>query len=764
MQVTKRNGTNQPVAFDKITNRIRKLTTSSSIDPVMVAQKVCSSLYDKVTTKELDDLSSEISIAMITTHPDYAKLSAYISISNLHKSTEGVFSSITKQMLNHRLVSESYAKVVETHKELIEKTIDYERDYTFDYFGFKTLLCAYLFKIDNEIVERPQDMLMRVSIGIHENDIEHALETYEYMSNKYFIHATPTLYNSGTNFQQLSSCFLVEMEDDSIAGIYNTLHDCAQISKYAGGIGLHIHKLRATGSDIRGNKGVCTGIVPSLRVFNATSRYVNQGGKRPGSIAIYLSVDHPDILKFLELKKNHGDEEQRCRDLFYGIWISDLFMKRVETNGSWSLFCPSKIDVNLQNLIGEEYDKEYERLENEQKATKTISAQELWRAICNSQIETGVPYMLYKDTINKKSNQKNVGVIKSSNLCCEIVEYTSPDEIAVCNLASIALPQFVNTNDASCVSFDFDKLHHVTKIVTRNLNKVIDINFYPLEKAERSNKRHRPIGIGVQGLADVYILMRYEFESSEAKQLNALIFETIYHASVEQSMELAKEKGPYETFQGSPISQGLFQFDLWNSQPDSTRYDWDSLRKEIRTNGVRNSLLIAPMPTASTSQILGNNECIEPYTSNIYLRRTMAGEFVIVNKHLINDLLQTGLWNDTMKNRIVRDQGSIQNIPEIPDNIKLLYKTAWEIKQKSIVDQAVDRGRYVCQSQSMNLFVPRPTLKVLTSMHFYAWKHGLKTGIYYLRTQPAAQPVQFTLRPENINTPDNHQVCETCSA
>ena len=759
MQVTKRNGLLEPVDLNKITNRIRKLaeyTNSNVIDPILVAQKVCSSLYDTVTTKELDDLSSEISIAMITVHPDYAKLSAYISISNLHKSTEGVFSSLTTNMLHHGLVSTEYAKFVETHKEQIENTICYENDYKFDFFGFKTLVNAYLFKIDGQLVERPQDMLMRVSLGIHLNDISSAMETYEYMSNKYFIHATPTLFNTGTNHQQLSSCFLIEMQDDSISGIYNTLHDCAQISKHAGGIGLHIHKLRATGSDIRNLKGVCTGIVPSLRVFNATSRYVNQGGKRPGSIAIYLSVDHPDILKFLELKKNHGDEEQRCRDLFYGLWLSDLFMKRVENNQTWSLFCPSKLDVNLQELVGEEYEREYERLERENKAVKTITAQDIWLAICNSQIETGVPYMLYKDSINKKSNQQNVGVIKSSNLCCEIVEYTSPDEVAVCNLASIALPQFVEKTN----TFNFEELHKVTKIITRNLNKVIDVNFYPLDKAEKSNKRHRPIGIGVQGLADVYILMRYRFESSEAKALNKHIFETMYHAAVEQSMELSKELGPYETFEGSPISNGQFQFDLWNVDPISSLFDWESLRTQVKQHGVRNSLLIAPMPTASTSQILGNNECIEPYTSNLYLRRTIAGEFVIINKHLIQDLLQCNLWNEEMKNKIVRHHGSVQNIPEIPMDIKLLYKTAWEIKQKSIIDQAVDRGPYVCQSQSMNLFVPRPTFKILTSMHFYAWKHGLKTGMYYLRTQPASQPVQFTLRPDE----QTNKICDTCSA
>lgn len=757
MQVVKRDHRLEAVDFNKITRRItqlsKEISEKGSIDPIKVAQKVCNSLYDKVTTKELDELSAEIAVSLSTDHPDYGVLASRLCTNNLHKNTLGHFGKVVHRLRTHGLVSQRLVDVYEQHSDKILSTIDYERDYLFDFFGLKTLMKSYLLKVSNETIERPQDMLMRVAIGIHGYDIERVLETYEYTSQKYFTHATPTLFNAGTDFPQLSSCYLMEIEDDSISGIYNTLGECAQISKWAGGIGLHIHKLRATGSDIRNAKGVCTGIVPSLRVFNATSRYVNQGGKRPGSIAIYLAVDHPDIFKMLDLRKNHGDEEERCRDLFYGIWVSDLFMERVRNNEKWSLFCPSKIPDSLQELYGDEYKQTYIEYESKGLYTRQVDAQTLWYAICNAQIETGTPYILYKDAINKKSNQKNVGVIKSSNLCTEIMEYTSPDEIAVCNLASIALPMFVRKDR----TFDFDALHQIVKCVTLNLNRVIDVNFYPVEKARRSNLRHRPIGIGVQGLADVYMMMGFPFDSPEASNMNELIFETMYHGALERSMELAsQEGGPYDTFYGSPASQGILQFDMWGVKVSNLRYDWDALKKSIQTYGLRNSLLMAPMPTASTSQILGNNECFEPYTSNIYLRRTLAGEFVVINKHLVRDLLRIGIWNKTLKDKIVYHNGSVQNIQEIPQSIKDLYKTSWELKQKVLIDQAVGRGKFICQSQSMNLFVPRPTIKLLSSMHFYSWEQGLKTGIYYLRTQPAASPVQVTIDPSLI--------CETCSS
>lgn len=757
MQVVKRDHRLEAVDFNKITRRITKLSKeiseNGSIDPIKVAQKVCNSLYDKVTTKELDELSAEIAVSLSTDHPDYGILASRLCTNNLHKNTLGHFGAVVHRLREHGLVSQRLVDVYEQHSDTILSAIDYERDYLFDFFGLKTLMKSYLLKVSNETVERPQDMLMRVAIGIHGDDMERVLETYEYTSKKYFTHATPTLFNAGTDFPQLSSCYLMEMEDDSISGIYNTLGECAQISKWAGGIGLHIHKLRATGSDIRNAKGVCTGIVPSLRVFNATSRYVNQGGKRPGSIAIYLAVDHPDIFKLLDLRKNHGDEEERCRDLFYGIWVSDLFMERVRNNEKWSLFCPSKIPDSLQELYGDEYKQRYIEYESKGLYTRQVDAQTLWYSICNAQIETGTPYILYKDAINQKSNQKNVGVIKSSNLCTEIMEYTSPDEIAVCNLASIALPMFVRKDR----TFDFEALHQIVKCVTLNLNRVIDVNFYPVEKARRSNLRHRPIGIGVQGLADVYMMMGFPFDSPEALHMNELIFETMYHGALERLMELAsQEGGPYETFYGSPASQGILQFDMWGAKVSNLRYDWDTLKTSIQTYGLRNSLLMAPMPTASTSQILGNNECFEPYTSNIYLRRTLAGEFVVINKHLVRDLLRIGIWNKTLKDKIVYHNGSVQNIQEIPQSIKNLYKTSWELKQKVLIDQAVGRGKFICQSQSMNLFVARPTIKLLSSMHFYSWEQGLKTGIYYLRTQPAASPVQVTIDPSLI--------CETCSS
>jgi ribonucleoside-diphosphate reductase alpha chain len=772
MKVIKRNGSHEDVDFNKITNRLKKLVCEiesyqniqSAIEPILIAQKVCNSIYDGVTTKELDELSAEIAVSMATEHPDYGTLAGYISVSNLHKSTIGNFEILTNNLFKQGTINEEYFKNVQNNLNIIMNSINYQKDYEFDYFGIKTLMKSYLIKIHDTIVERPQDMWMRVAISIHGNDIDKIIETYNYLSDMYFTHATPTLFNAGSTRQQLSSCYLLEIDDDSISGIYKTLSDCAQISKWAGGIGLHIHKLRATGSEIRNNKNACTGIVPAMRVFNATAKYVDQLRKRNGSIAMYLSVEHPDIIKFLQLRKNHGDEEERCRDLFYGIWVSDLFMKRVKNNEKWSLFCPHQVKStistltngkcdSLQDIYGDEYETVYKELENLKKYNEQIDAQTVWFNICSAQIETGTPYLLYKDAVNKKTNQKNLGTIKSSNLCTEILEYTSPEEIAVCNLASIALPRFIKDN-----IFDFNELHKVTKIVTRNLNNVIDINFYPVPEARVSNMRHRPIGIGVQGLADAYMKMRYPFDSKEASELNKNIFETMYHASLEASMELAKEHGPYETFEGSPASLGILQFDMWEKIKHDNRHDWTRLKQEIIHHGLRNSLLMAPMPTASTSQILGNNECIEPYTSNIYVRRTMAGEFVVINKHLIHDLIEMELWSSSLKDKIIFQHGSVQNIPEIPIELQDLYKTAWELKQKVLIDQAADRGQYICQSQSLNLFVPKPNNNILSSMHFYAWEKGLKTGMYYLRTKPASNPIQFTLKP------NMQQQCESCSA
>jgi ribonucleoside-diphosphate reductase alpha chain len=755
MHVLKRDGELQAVNFNKITKRLSDLAIciSTEIDPIKIGKKVCNSIYDKVTTRELDELSAEIAIGLCTEHPDYGTLAAHICVSNLHKYTPPTFSQCVKELFEARVITQKLYNTVVANETRINSAIDTFKDYSFDFFGLKTLIKSYLFKVGDKIVERPQYMLMRVALSIHHSNIDDAIETYALMSDKYFIHATPTLFNAGTEFPQLSSCYLVELQEDSISGIFDTLKDCATISKWAGGIGLNIHKLRSTGSDVRNNKNACTGIVPSLRVFNATSRYVNQGGKRPGSIAIYLTVDHPDIMSLLELKKNHGDEEQRCRDLFYGIWVSDLFMRRVRDDLTWSLFCPHALPSPLEEVYGEKYDEMYLMYESQHLYKKQMKARDLWSAICNSQIETGTPYVLYKDAINRKSNQKNVGTIKSSNLCCEIVEYTSPDEIAVCNLASIGLPVFVKDG-----KFDHALLHKVVKVMTRNLNKVIDINMYPVEKARVSNLRHRPIGIGIQGLADVFIMLGQPFDSKQAATTNMDIFETIYHASLEASMELAKINTPYDTFSGSPVSKGILQFDMWDKHEyccGSGRYDWNVLRTNIMKNGLRNSLLVAPMPTASTSQILGNNECFEPYTSNLYLRRTSAGEFVVVNKHLVKDLLAIGLWNTKMKELIISHNGSVQNIQSVPSSIKELYKTAWEISQKALINLSADRGIYVCQSQSLNLFMQRPSIKSMSSMHFYGWERGLKTGIYYLRTQAAAQPIQFTIEPGT---------CESCSA
>ena len=758
MYVIKRDGRRESVKFDKITARIEKLSyglDSAYVQPIEVAKKVVSGIYDGVTTAELDNLAAETSASMTTKHPDYAILAARVAISNLHKNTLKSFSATMKRLYtyvdpktgdNASMISKEVYEVIRKNAALLDSTIIYDRDYNYDYFGYKTLEKSYLLKVDGKIAERPQHMLMRVAIGIHQDDVQKAVETYTLLSEKWFTHATPTLFNAGTPKPQMSSCFLLTMKEDSIDGIYDTLKQCALISQSAGGIGLSIHDVRATGTYIKGTNGTSNGIVPMLRVFNDTARYVDQGGgKRKGSFAIYMEPWHADIFDFLDLKKNHGKEEQRARDLFYAMWIPDLFMKRVEDNDTWSLFCPHECP-GLSDTHSADFEKLYEQYEREGKARKTIKAQDLWFAILESQIETGTPYMLYKDHANAKSNQKNLGTIKSSNLCTEIMEYTAPDEVAVCNLASIALTKFVEEGEDGFSRFDHQKLYEITKVVTRNLNKIIDRNYYPVPEAENSNKRHRPIGIGIQGLADALCLLRMPFESEEARRLNRDVFETIYFGAMEASMELAKEEKPYETWEGSPISQGIFQFDMWNVTPDSNRWDWEKLRKAVVKYGVRNSLLLAPMPTASTSQILGNNECFEPFTSNIYVRRVLSGEFVVVNKYLLKDLVKLNLWNDDMKNKLVQANGSIQPIPGIPQNIKDLYKTSWEIKQRTLLDMSADRGAYICQSQSLNVFMEEPNFAKLTSMHFYAWKKGLKTGMYYLRTRAAADPVQFTVQ------------------
>ncbi|GGZ33847.1 ribonucleoside-diphosphate reductase [Echinicola pacifica] len=770
MLVIKRDGRRESVRFDKITTRIENLCENLDgryIHPIEVAKKVIDGLYDGVTTTELDNLAAEVSASMTVQHPDYAILAARIAISNLHKTTSKSFSNTMKRLYtyvnpktgdNAALIAPDVYGVVKKHAAQLDAAIDYKKDFNYDFFGFKTLERSYLIKLDDKVVERPQHMLMRVAIGIHKEDIDAAIETYNLLSEKWFTHATPTLFNAGTPKPQLSSCFLLTMKDDSIDGIYDTLKQCAKISQSAGGIGLSIHNVRAKGSYIRGTNGVSNGIVPMLRNFDMTARYVDQGGgKRKGSFAIYLEPWHADIKDFLELKKNHGKEEMRARDLFYALWISDLFMKRVEANEDWSLFCPHEAP-GLSDCYGEEFEKLYVKYEKEGRARETIKAQELWFEVLESQIETGTPYMLYKDAANGKSNQKNLGTIKSSNLCTEIMEYTAPDEVAVCNLASIALPKFIKVDSSGKRSFDHQKLYEITKVVTRNLNKVIDINYYPVEEAKKSNFRHRPIGIGVQGLADAFILLRMPFDSDEAAQLNEDIFETIYYGSMETSMELAKVNGTYETYEGSPVSQGQFQFDLWNVTPKSNRWNWSELKEKVAKYGVRNSLLVAPMPTASTSQILGNNECFEPYTSNIYTRRTLSGEFVVVNKHLMKDLIRLGLWTDTMKNRLIAANGSVQDMPDVPQNIKDLYKTVWEISQKVVINMAADRGAYICQSQSMNVFMQEPNFGKLTSMHFYAWKKGLKTGMYYLRSKAATSAIQFTVDKSNLQSSQPAQI------
>jgi len=750
MHVIKRNGKKETIKFDKVTARIEKLSYSLSplVNAIDVAKKVIEGIYDGVPTTELDNLAAETAASLATKHPDYAILASRIAVSNLHKNTIKSFSETMKKLYLYvdkkngkksPLLADDVWQVIEDNAEVLDSTIIYDRDFGFDYFGFKTLEKAYLLKVDGKIVERPQHMFMRVAIGIHKADIDSVVTTYNLLSERWFTHATPTLFNAGTPKAQMSSCFLLTMKDDSIDGIYDTLKQTAKISQSAGGIGLAIHDIRATGSYIGGTNGTSNGIVPMLRVFNDTARYVDQGGgKRKGAFAIYLEPWHADVFSFLDLRKNHGKEEMRARDLFYAMWICDLFMKRVEADGEWSLFCPNEAP-GLSDCHGEAFETLYTQYEAEGRARKTIKAQELWFAILDSQIETGTPYMLYKDAANSKSNQQNLGTIKSSNLCTEIIEYTSPDEVAVCNLASIALPRFVING-----KFDQQKLYEVTYQATVNLNKIIDNNYYPIEEARNSNLRHRPIGLGVQGLADAFILLRLPFESDLAKILNKNIFETIYFAAMTASKDLAIKEGAYSSFQGSPLSKGIFQFDMWNVQP-SSRWDWDGLRKEVIEHGVRNSLLVAPMPTASTSQILGNNECFEPYTSNIYSRRVLSGEFIIVNKHLLKDLVSLGLWNNDMKNRIIAANGSIQKINEIPADLKELYKTVWEIKQRNLIDMAADRGAFICQSQSLNLFVDNPSASKLTSMHFYGWKKGLKTGMYYLRSQAATQAVQFTI-------------------
>ena len=751
MQVVKRSGRKEEVSFDKITARLRKLTynlDTNYVNLIEVSKKVIVGLYDGVTTVELDNLAAETAATMATIHPDYALLAARIAVSNLHKETDKSFSKVINALYHYidpktgdraGLISDEIQQLVQQNKERLDAAIIYDRDFEFDYFGFKTLERSYLLRMNGKVVERPQHLFMRVAVGVHGNDIDAAIETHNLMSERWFIHATPTLFNAGTPKPQLSSCFLLSMTEDSINGIFETLQRCALISQSAGGIGLSIHNVRATGSYIKGTGGTSNGIIPMLRVFNDAARYVDQGGgKRKGAFAVYLEPWHADIFEFLDLKKNHGKEELRARDLFYALWIADLFMERVKSDSDWSLFCPNECP-GLFDVYGDKFEALYHQYEQEGRARKTVKARDLWTAILESQVETGTPYILYKDAANKKSNQQNLGTIRSSNLCTEIIEYTAPDEVAVCNLASLALPKYVVNGQ-----FDFDKLVEITRVVTRNLNKVIDINYYPIPEARNSNMRHRPIGLGVQGLADAFILCGMPFDSEEARQLNKDIFEAIYFAAVTESCDLAEQLGAYETFQGSPMSKGLFQFDLWDVTPSGC-WDWASLRERVKKHGLRNSLLVAPMPTASTSQILGNNECFEPYTSNLYTRRTLAGEHIVVNKHLMRDLVRLGLWDEEMREAIMAANGSIQGIEVIPQNIRDIYKTAYEISQKVIIDMSADRGAFICQSQSLNVFMEAPTFAKLSSMHFYAWQKGLKTGMYYLRSKAATDPIKFTL-------------------
>jgi ribonucleotide reductase alpha subunit len=816
MRVIKRNGQLEDISFDKILNRIRKLGQEAGIhiNYQSLVMKVIDQLFDKIPTSKIDELAAEQCAVMSTNHPDYAILASRIVVSNHQKNTDPIFSNVMKELYEFKdvhgkkysLVSDSLWEFTQQNKDALNDMIVHERDYLIDYFGFKTLERAYLFRIGDNIIERPQHMWLRVAIGIHgykENPTALNLvkETYNLMSQKYFTHATPTLFNAGTPRSQLSSCYLIAMEDDSIEGIYNTLKDTALISKYSGGIGLHIHNIRAKNSHIRGTNGKTEGLVPMLRVFNNTARYVNQSGKRNGSFAIYLEPWHADVEDFLEMKKNHGDEEIKARDLFYALWISDLFMERVKNNAKWSLMCPHECP-GLSDVYGDKFVELYEKYESEGKVRKSVNARDLWFKILDAQMETGTPYLLYKDAANYKSNQKNIGTIKSSNLCSEIIQYSDDKETAVCNLASIGLPTFVNQDTKQ---FDYDKLHYVTKIITNNLNRVIDVNFYPTEKTKISNMKHRPIGIGVQGLADTFILMDIPFHSEEAKEVNKLIFETIYHAALEKSNEIAIERenyikntcvtrydilnelneyetksvlskdksqigdlkyaGAYSSFKGSPASEGILQFDMWSTTPTPGRYDWTVLKEKIKTHGLRNSLLIAPMPTASTSQILGFNECFEPFTSNLYSRRTLAGEFVVVNKYLMRELINLGHWNEQIKNNIIANKGSIQQLSMLPEHIRNKYKIVWEIPMKHVIDMAADRGAFICQSQSLNLWVEDPTYNTLTSMHFYSWKKGLKTGIYYLRRKAKHQAQQFTIEPEQkLLEEEKDEICEMCSA
>ena len=795
MQVTKRSGTTETVSFDKILRRIKRIGKPANLqlNYTALAMKVIDQLYDGISTTQIDELTAEQCAALASTHPDYNVLAGRIIVSNHHKNTSSSFQQVISSLYHFvdmhgnpaPLVSNDLYELVCSNPSLFENMLDYERDYLIDYFGFKTLERAYLLKINSKSVERPQHMWLRVSIGIHgrglettDADMAKIRETYDYMSQKYFTHATPTLFNAGTPRPQLSSCFLLQMESDSIDGIYNTLRDCAQISKMAGGIGLHIHNVRATGSHIRGTNGTSNGIVPMLKVFNATAKYVDQGGgKRNGSFAIYLEPWHADIEMFLQMRKNHGDEELKARDLFYALWIPDLFMRRVKENATWTLMCPDEYP-GLADVYGDEFDSLYEKYETEHshKPGKIVKARDLWFKILDAQMETGMPYLLYKDAANKKSNQKNIGTIKSSNLCTEILQVSSPEESAVCNLASIALPNFVmDKNDFDTIDcavndrIDYKKLHEVAKIVTYNLNRVIDINYYPTDKTRQSNLRHRPVGIGVQGLADVFMKLRIAFTSDAAKDINRRIFETIYHAALEASCELAEKDGAYSSFEGSPASQGLLQFDLWKYDASTnSKYDWVDLKQRIMRFGLRNSLLVAPMPTASTSQILGFNECIEPITSNIYSRRTNAGEFILANRYLLEDLIRLNLWNEKMKNNIIANNGSIQHLDMIPQEIRELYKTVWEIPMKHLIDMSADRGVYVCQSQSLNLWLEDPDYASLTSMHFYAWSKGLKTGIYYLRRRGKHQAQQFTIEPEKathtVGVYEEDEICEMCSS
>ena len=747
MEVIKRDGSKQPILFDKISERIRKLAHMEprlSIDIPRLVIQIINQLHDQISTSNIDELTAQECASQCANHPDFGVLAGRIVISNLHKNTSASFYEVVCTLDQAGRISDQYAASVYELASSYQAMIDDSRDYLFDYFGYKTLERAYLLKVDDKIVERPQHMWMRVAISLHGTNLAKVQEAYHLMSQLYYTHATPTLFNAGTKHQQLSSCFLVAMQEDSIEGIFDTLKDCALISKWAGGIGIHIHNIRASNTPIQGTNGKSNGLVPMLRVFNETARYVDQGGgKRNGSIAVYLSPEHPDVEAWLDLKRNTGDENSKARDLFYGLWVPDLFMERVEKQESWSLFCPHQCP-GLSAVYGNEYRALYERYEAEGKATKVVQARDLWFKIMNSQMETGTPYLLYKDACNEKSNQKNIGVIQSSNLCTEIIQYSSPEETAVCNLASVSLPAFVKNGE-----FQYEELHRVTKIVTRNLDRIIDINDYPTEKAKRSNMRHRPIGLGVQGLADVFFLMKLPFISEEASEVNRNIFETLYHAAMETSMEMAMEQGPYSTFRGSPLSEGKFQFDLWNVS--ARRYDWNALRTKVMEHGVRNSLLVAPMPTASTSQILGNTECIEPITSHLYTRRTLAGEFIVLNEYLVRELMEMGKWNELVKQNIIANQGSVQQL-DIPDEMKQRYKIVWEMPMKGIIDMAVDRGAFICQSQSLNLWIKDPTYTILTSMHFYGWKKGLKTGIYYLRRKAKHAPTPFTIP------------CESCSA